>query len=493
MFPKDYATLDPSSNDTILSEIQKLALEIIYEAENVVKTGGDWDSKMTEITSKVLETKIKILSLPRHRVEEITPLAIAMVDNVIQEKTENCMGSIRYMELCTRLLWTVIYSSLTKVDISKFKSNITQSILIALLEFLQSTTTLKFPEINNPVFIEELRFRITGFPNLRYFDFKTLCTDEIIQSICENCPRILVILVNCSKRITDKSVPFLSSLQKLKTLNIHSTSISTKGYREIISRLKHLHNICWNNEGDDLITDIETQDLSKIKYFAGNFSSSETLVTKCPNIISLCLIKVETDLLSLSALKSLEVLHMFFLNFSNYNVRHLFPNIAHIKELEFGHIDQLDICLLIKNCVFLKKLTVQNSVFSENEMVINPASEHFSNLRNLTLISNTNYHWYASNVKYYNNLSSLTSDIEDVLVYQYFDDVLSNNGFKNLEIFIFTKSKNLDIRTALRLMKSCPKLRVLGKLGSWGSMNDVYIKYIRNMVKVKKYNLELII
>ncbi|KAJ9590555.1 hypothetical protein L9F63_016404, partial [Diploptera punctata] len=175
----------------------------------------------------------------------------------------------------------------------------------------------------------------------------------------------------------------------------------------------------------------------------------------------------------------------------NYNVRHLFPNIAHIKELEFGQIDQLDICLIIENCVFLKKLTVQNSVFTENEMVINPASEHFSSLRNLTLISNTNYHWYASNVKYYNNLSSLTSDIEDVLVDQYFDDVLSNNGFKNLETFIFTKSKNLDIRTALRLIKSCPKLRVLGKLGSWSGMDAADVKYIRNVVKIIKYNLEL--
>ncbi|KAJ9590450.1 hypothetical protein L9F63_016537 [Diploptera punctata] len=420
--------------------------------------------------------------------------AILIVDKLItkNERSVISIGHSTYSAISSIIMENILISYMEHLDVTKLKNRHSQKALILNIKWLKGILELTLPE-NCPALPEFTR-DMKYLKKLEKFQLLTSCTDAIIKRLGENCPNMNYLNISFSKKVTNECLQNLLSLKKLTYLNISSTYISIDTYKIILNQLKSITNISWRENGiEEILTDIDEEILKHKDTFEGKIKAPKILVGRCPNIVSLTLETSEIiDLTPISEFGTLENVTLNGVNFALCNVVNIFGELGiFLSSVYLKSIEELNVSILVKYCMCLHSLTIENCKFSSDEINTVFAMPHFQNLTKLSLMSNTGDRWYINNVKYYKDLWTLNADSVEGFDDDFFKEAFENGAFTNLHEFTVRKGGRISIKTANLLIDSCPDLKVIGYLKEWTGLTPIDTEMIMEKIRENNYNLKV--
>ncbi|XP_046436345.1 uncharacterized protein LOC124188063 isoform X4 [Neodiprion fabricii] len=187
--------------------------------------------------------------------------------------------------------------------------------------------------------------------DLTCFMFARRCTDLDLSVIGRNCPKLQVIRVSKSRRVTDKGLASLSQCSDLRFIDVHKCSVTHSGLNRMLLVHKKLEKI--TDVAFDTMCHLDWSVCPSINHFATNDRVSakhlRKIVTKFPNITYLYMHgKITENLYILQNLNELTGLDLkFSLKQFDNEVRMLWTNImgllrfigANLTTLKLGSCD----------------------------------------------------------------------------------------------------------------------------------------------------------
>lgn len=205
--------------------------------------------------------------------------------------------------------------------------------------------------------------------NLQSFSYHNYCHDHVIAVLCNYCKQLTVLDVRESKQVTDESIPYIVSLENLRTLQILGTGISSSGLRNIVKN-------SW------VTATIESNaNTSSIISFSANVNPVHILLlsTNFVNLTSLGIVLSEKwcldPLEDLYLLQSLEIgTDITSNNFSDLSFgifRNLIETIGYrLRELTFRDVYGINVKSISFSCISLKYLSLEFSALGSDKVHI---------------------------------------------------------------------------------------------------------------------------
>jgi hypothetical protein len=377
-----------------------------------------------------------------------------------------------HQDICANMLKAVLLPCNSICNVGKADSEFMQELIIQLLFVIPNIKVLTMPSVQRLNYMQLFVEMIQILTHLAQFSFHVGCTNEIIIELSKYCPQLENISVQHSKRVDDGCVEHLLQLRNLISLNVASTSISTNGYKAILSSFPQIQDVSWFAQVDPVLRNL-TECLPSVRRFVGNVSDALLLVQKCPNITQLLLFSLTEDISDLGELRNVAVLSIMrcsctVIRFSDV-IRGLGPTLT---ILIMGQVGYLNINDLINYCTVLKELTISycHIIYPE---IIDRILPHFQNLTRLILRQNKGEFNFSSILPLYVNLEVLhvvgMARMSDTVIRQ----IVTAGGFRNVTEFVVDYCGYMSMDTAWLLMENCPNLTKLGKIDSWPGVTEV--------------------
>ena len=463
-----------------------------------LQTGGDWEEMMEIVRNLLLEVRDEYFTMiPAKLKKQIAPLAINTVDEVIHNSEQlaerSVVGNSRYQQISTMLMSSVMYRCLVSVDIKDLKSKFSVVAVVSCLHLVPRLEILKLPsrfDVN-----ASLLDKIRHLPSLKHYEQPRYCDNDIIAEIGQHCRLVSRVVVNLSKDIDDICIPHLFHLEGLVNLNISETFVSKDGYLNILRELKGLKNLSWSYDFiDDILVALDASSLENKELAACNVENLQLLAEKCINITSLILYSytVSESLDALSRLQSLELLMAVGIKFAKFNAYSTFLSIGQrLKALTFKYVSDLDICIIIRNCVCLCKLEIWHCTFTTDTLYADLDMCHFHILNRLKLTNNEGDAWYIDILNNYTELEYLEVDSKVEFDDNYFLYAFAVDGFRRLKELYVKNGLKITARVADMLTEFCEDLRFLGKFKKWEHFTEEEFRDLTRRIREMNYDLKV--
>ena len=311
------------------------------------------------------------------------------------------------------------------------------------------------------------------------------CTDRIVVTLVNNCPRIEYLDVCSSPDVTDASIDHILKLKQLKELLFYHTSITKKGLTRILKGIAH-----WGcNLGDGRV-----RQNGLVNFHAGRPSSEhmKLLVQVCPFLTSVRLSHIEGDMSILSVLNDLIEIEIIHGNFTYNNIKGLLKlKGENLRTLVLIKMKEIDLNFICESCMGLKTLVLlrgTTTVCIESLRTIDPTP--LQELEYLVLDSTCGIVFIEHLLSFCINIRRIqighTQNIDDSMM----ERVFRFNPMTFLEMLILISSTNaLSMRTVRYLVNSCPNIYLLGDLKEWNHITEEEIREFQS--EIRSCNLDI--
>lgn len=349
---------------------------------------------------------------------------------------------------------------------------------------------------------------ITAFKTMRNLRFLCLhcdCTDQIIQSISENCRHIQFIDVTFSCSVTDQSVQYLVQCQQLQELHLHCTSVTMGQHAILFSQLPYLQSVGRCDYFERIAKSLNQGPYNNFrKAIVEVFTARilDWLAPLFPKLESLCLhplFSIQVDLSKLiyfNYLKELKLTRVGqYIQSFNQVIKLVGPQLMHLH-LEDSEAIPLNSLLLIGNCCHnLTSLVILNSYFVKyhsfdesvndfNKQTFSKLTKIYWDVRNSAIILE-DIVCNAVDIEYLHVGYSTRIEHENVL------NILLVNPMKCLKELSVEHSDNINMDTVQIILDSCPNLEVLSDLGQWSAISEVDLRTFENSIRSRNFKLNV--
>lgn len=339
---------------------------------------------------------------------------------------------------------------------------------------------------------------------LTHLTLQSDCQNESLAIIGQNCSRLSQLDISSSGSVTEQGTPWLLLCRSLQSINLFQTSQSVSGYAQLLQGLPRLTSVgrCdMFGEIMEYIARLRSQpphlQISHLHTRDMTHKQLQLTVSFCPNIEHVNLYVDEDLLLSpLSRLQRLHELKLLACNFYSDRVDRLIVEKGPgLTLLHLEHIDELDmeaLKLIAQSCPNLVKLVFFSCDFVEH-FGTNLAAEvpvsSLLKLQSLVCVSEctpTVIEFLLTHAKFVTSVQfGSTAWFNDDIV----SSILVRGGLKQLTEMVILRSYELSMSAVESLLRSCPRLTMLGELDGWEGVSSLEISALR--AKIKKYNWDL--
>lgn len=347
---------------------------------------------------------------------------------------------------------------------------------------------------------------LQGMNNLQHLSLNYDCTDKILMTLAEHCPKLVSLDITNSKNIENKSIDILVDLKHLKVLQLYRTSVTMEGYINILLHLPELLDVGRYDQLGRCLEFIDdyhpTYKNFKLANFASNFATTkqiQILCECCPNIRAISLFHniLLLDLMTLIGLNNLCRLKLLSCDFFADQIKTVLEvkgcNITH---LDLEHVDEIDMNALIyisQFCPDLKSLTMCNCNLIDSTSISCQRLQvpPFMNLEHLTLIGDCSIKHIefilcnAFRIKFIHFGTQVPTN--DGL----FEKIFLRNELLFLEELRILHSDFVTIKTAYDLVDNCVNLQKLYELDCWLGIIPGDLDKLKRYIKEKNYDVDL--
>lgn len=347
---------------------------------------------------------------------------------------------------------------------------------------------------------------LQNMSNLRNLTLNFDCTDTILLTLMDCCPKLHTLDLTSSAQVNNDSVNIITQMKTLRCVNLYRTSVSTEGYVKLLLGLPELEDV---GRYDDIGRCLEyiVDSYPKFIPFALRKFSSRFVTTRflqilaehCPKMqhVSIFFNVLICELTALIGINQLSDLYLLSCDFFSDQVRDVLAvkgcNLTH---LHLEHVDQIDMNALMyisQYCPDLKALTIYNCELIESTSLYlqKPAIPPFMNLERLILVA-------LCDEKHLKFLFSTCLRIKmikcgtmvptnDELLFS----ILEKNPMEHLEEFSVVSSTGLTIALAYKLVEICSCLVVLNEIEGWAKVTPTELEVFKTFVKTNNLAVNL--
>jgi hypothetical protein len=396
---------------------------------------------------------------------------------------------------CRSMLESALIPGITVWDVSIAKSEFLKELMILSFPSLPDLKCLRIAEEAFHGCSWLLVNSIWMLTHLQEFYFPFGCFNQVLAELGKHCSKLKRLSVMFSEEVNDGSVIHLKKLKNLVFLNVGGTSITPRGYGEILSGLSKVQNVMWTSYVDDVLMSITKEEIHSVKHLFGTVRNVLILALKYPFITHLSLYRVKDDLSNLKELTTITDLALADCDSDSVCLVNILQSLgSRLRHLELKNVNNVSVRDVINCCTHLETFAIKSCNFTCPEgLNFEPQLQHFQNLAVLELTANQWYEDFHSYLKCYVNLKELiarnTPQLDDTAVVS----VLRSKGFQELRIFSAHGCGALSMLSAFLLMEYCDNLIQLRGVGTWTHVNvkeDMgslmrIARYTKNRVKIR--------
>lgn len=412
------------------------------------------------------------------------PLAIARIKKTGMSRSSMALH-LQKVNVIVTLSECVASAQLTRLDFERMPKML-RNVFYAKLWRLSGLRRLNLSSLSGGWKTDDMEpvvlAGIVTMQHLQYLCLNYDCTDAILLTLAERCPRLHTLDVSSSKMVSNESMNLLYRFEQLHSVQLYRTSVSMEGYINLLLRMPHLQDIGRYDEIGRVLEYIVQHYPERSTFGLQRFSSRfvttgflQLLATNCPDVrfVSIFHNALLCDLMQLIGVNRLAELRLLSCDFFADRVR----DVLHVKgcnltHLHLEHVDEIDMNALMyisQYCPDLHELTFYNCemVASTSMAIKRPAVPPFMNLRRLTLIAMCD----ERHVEFllggclrveYVRLGSMVPTTDGML-----ERVFGRNPMQWLREFRVMCSEELTVATAYRLVEMCGELVVLNEVDGW--------------------------
>lgn len=342
--------------------------------------------------------------------------------------------------------------------------------------------------------------------NLRSLCLNYDCTDTILLSLIDSCPRLHTLDLTSSKLVTNDSINILIHLKTLRNVQLHRTSVTIEGYVKLLLALPQLEDVGRYDEIGRCLEYI-MENYPKVKTFGLRKFSSRYVTTRflqiigeyCPQMmhVSIFFNGLICDLSALIGINRLSELHLLSCDFFSDQIRDVLAvKGCNITYLHLEHVDQIDMNALMyisQYCPDLKVLTIYNCELIESTSLYlqKPIIPPFMNLEKITVVAQCDWRHLEFLWSTCYRIRSIKCGMMVPTNDHLFERILARNPMEHLEELSIVKSDGLTIAIAYKLVEICPKLLVLNELEGWSCVRDDELELFKEFIKTNNLDVNL--
>lgn len=343
-------------------------------------------------------------------------------------------------------------------------------------------------------------------PNLKNLTLNFDCTDTILLTLMDCCPRLHTLDLTSSALVTNDSVNIITQIKTLRNVQMHRTSVSTEGYVKLLLGLPHLEDIGrYDDIGRCLEYLVDSYPDCKqlaLRKFTSRFVTTrflQILASHCPYMqhVSIFYNVLLCELTALIGINRLSDLYLLSCDFFSDQIRDVLAvkgcNITH---LHLEHVDQIDMNALMyisQYCPDLKAFTIYNCELIESTSLYmsKPIIPPFMNLERLIVVAQCDekhlkFLWSTCLRIRMIKCGTMVPTSDDL-----FFNVLERNPMEYLEELSIVSSTGLTIEMAYKLVEICPCLSALNELEGWARVTPGEIDLFKTFVKINNLDVNL--
>jgi hypothetical protein len=332
---------------------------------------------------------------------------------------------------------------------------------------------------------------------LKKFEYMYYSTNEVVEQLGLHCNALQVISLSNSRAVNNLCVPHLLKLQKLHYVDVSETSITCALYQFLLINLPEIVNIICKDLHEKVLYNIGTESLNTIKHYRGCIINMDILTQKCSNITSLQLHQVNADVSNLTALNCLKSLEITKGNYETSNLQVILNDTGHkLTALGLYRVENVNISHIIMQCSGLIELSIEWCTFVpvDQNTVFHPKNPHFRSVIHLVISRSSKNEMPDQHLGYYVNLETFRWTGDEILNDDLISEAIRQGGFRNIvKILIYEAGDGiLTMRTVELLIRHCERLQTLGELEEWGRLTDDDKSNLKNIIKIRNLNLEIL-
>lgn len=506
---KKVASLKTICIKRYVSYLIRLSSWILLEIEKNPRNLYSLCRKTINELSKALESYV-----PWNLHDELADEFLKAIDNLITSETYNVTAdywcrpwvteNISKTDVAISLSEIVFSSKLKRADVSLwptkisivFYENLSKMVNLKALNFAYNFTKWK-------AFYCETKL-LKGFQsmkNLRSVCLQVSCNDTIINAISEACLHIQFLDVAHSRYVTDLSVNYLLKCQHLEALQIYQTSITIPEYAKLISKLPNLRDFgtcdnfeliakfldkrSYSNIKKLIILDVRTNDLKCLLDFFPNVEKlTMYLNSRTTDLTGIHKMNCLQELLLGSTSRCLRSFYQFFQTASQ--------QLTHLH-LEFCQRMPVDFLVVIGNYCRLESLVICECDFVSDDPSIQTqlSRQAFSSLEKII--------WNVRNsVRLLELVLSMSVNIRCFQIgrstfirHENLENILRANPMKFLKGLMVLYAIDMNMETVQLLLDSCPRLKVISGLETWGEIFEYELTAFRDFITRNNVDLDV--
>jgi hypothetical protein len=293
-----------------------------------------------------------------------------------------------------------------------------------------------------------------------------------------------------SREVTNASVQHLRGARKLKFLHLGGTRIDYEPYAMILSELRNIANITFQQDEASLLSDIPAERLRTIAQVSGHIQDIYIVAHKCPNTTSINMHPVVTDLFALTAFNHLSALTIHNLDYDTSNLKAVLQVVGHrLTDLKLSHFERVVLQDIITLCPSLANFSLTYCSFLNLNLntQFDPQLPHFRNLIKLEVGNLDGSPNVCRFIGYYVSLKTIFFTDWSIFTVEVVEYIVHLGTYKQLEILRVEKYINADALE--QLIPHCPLLKRIELVGSTRLGTDVF-REIKRQIVLQNFDLK---
>lgn len=347
---------------------------------------------------------------------------------------------------------------------------------------------------------------LTKMRNLRSLNVNYDCTDTILLTLIDSCPRLHTLDVTSSKLVNNDSINIIIHLKTLRNVQLHRTSVTIEGYVKLLLALPQLEDVGRYDEiGRCLEYVVDNYPQTKafgLRKFSSRYVTTrflQILAEYCPQMrhVSIFFNGLLCDLSALIGIDQLAELHLLSCDFFSDQIRDVLSvKGCNITYLHLEHVDQIDMNALMyisQFCPDLKVLTIYNCELIESTSLYmpKPIIPPFMNLEKITVVAQCDWRHLEFLWSTCYRIRSIKCGMMVPTNDHLFERILSRNPMEYLEELSIVRSDGLSIAMAYKLVEICPKLLVLNELDGWSCIREDELELFKTFIRTNNLDVNL--
>lgn len=171
--------------------------------------------------------------------------------------------------VCTAMFRSVLTQYVYQYQNKIMRDTFTRDLVVQTLDSVPGLRSLYFPSETHIKLSAQLSQMIHHLRQPQVFTFIRGCTDELVEQLALNCSHLKKLSLPFSRSVRDASVEQLMKLEELEFLDLSRTEISYKQYGTLLSNLKEIKNIAFQQSQGDVLHHVAPKRIDSILHVGG--------------------------------------------------------------------------------------------------------------------------------------------------------------------------------------------------------------------------------